>query len=171
MISLWHSTAMIKRILGMLFLGLVVMFGCSPGPVREQMDASLPETNAAPIDLNAALTQAKTEHKLVFMDFTGSDWCPPCMELHKAIFSQPEFQAYAQTNLVLLVVDFPSKFHLPPAAGATNDFLAGKFDVEGFPTLVALNGDGKEIWRHLGGIDGGPRELIANVQAAQSKAK
>jgi protein disulfide-isomerase len=161
---------MIKQFLGLSLLGLLIAFGCSQGTVREQMDASMPLTNSTTIDLNGAIARAKAENKLVFMDFTGSDWCPPCMELHEKIFSQPEFQSYAASNLVLLVVDFPSKFRLPAEVGATNDLLAKKFEVEGFPTLIALNGDGKEIWRDLGFIDGGPQELISTLNAAKSKA-
>src|SRR5882757_5440411 len=149
---------MIKKILGLSILGLIIAFGCSREPGRERAEASSPLTNSAPIDLNGAIARAKTENKLVFLDFTGSDWCPPCMALHKEIFSKPEFQAYAESNLVFLVVDFPKNFHLSADAGATNDFLAGKFNIEGYPTLVALDGEGKEVWRHLGFIDGGPKQ-------------
>ena len=56
-------------------------------------------------DLPKAQAQAKADHKVVFMDFTGSDWCPPCKALHKNILSTPEFEAYAKTNLVLVLVD------------------------------------------------------------------
>jgi protein disulfide-isomerase len=91
------------------------------------------------------------------------------MELHDKVFSRSEFQAYAESNLVFLVVDFPQKFHLPADAGATNELLAAKFNIEGFPTLVALDGDGKELWRHLGYIDGGLKELTDNLAAVRSK--
>jgi thiol-disulfide isomerase/thioredoxin len=128
-------------------------------------------TNSPPADLNGALAQAKAENKLVFLDFTGSDWCPPCIQLHKEIFSRPEFQAYAESNLVFLTIDFPEKFHLPPDTRATNQLLKTKFKLEGFPTLVALNGDGKEVWRHTGIVDGGLRELTAALNATKAKAK
>src|SRR5947209_4624292 len=58
-------------------------------------------------DLPKALGKAKAEKKLVLMDFTGSDWCPPCKALHKNVLSSKEFEGYAQTNLVLVLVDFP----------------------------------------------------------------
>ena len=93
------------------------------------------------------------------------------MQLHKEIFSQPPFQAYAASNLVFLTVDFPSKFHLSPDAAATNDLLSTQFKVEGFPTLIALDGDGKEIWRNLGYIDGGLKELANQLDAAKAKTK
>ena len=58
-------------------------------------------------DLPAAQAQAKKEGKKIVMDFTGSDWCPWCIKLHKEVFSTPEFTEYAKKNLVLVIVDFP----------------------------------------------------------------
>jgi len=60
---------------------------------------------------------------------------------------------------------------LPAEATATNEFLRGKFSVDGFPTLVALNGDGKEIWRRLGFLPGGLKRLNAELAAVESQAK
>ena len=162
---------MMKKTLGLAFLAILIAFGCSHGPMREKSDTSTPLKDAEPINLNNALAQAKAENKLVFMDFTGSDWCPPCIEMHDKIFSKPEFQAYANSNLVFLTVDFPFKYHLPDAVNATNDFLSEKFDVEGFPVFVALNGDGKEVWRSVGPVDGGPKELISMLNDAKLKTK
>ena len=162
---------MIKRVLGIFILALIIAFGCSRGPMREQTDTALPLTNSPPINLKLSIARAKAENKIVFMDFNGPDWCPPCIELHEKVFSQLEFQAYAESNLVFLSVDFPQKYRLPPDASATNDLLAAQFDVEGFPTLVALNGEGKEIWRHLAAFDGGIKELENELAAARAKAK
>jgi len=162
---------MTRKSFGILALGILIAFGCSREPQRENVSSSTPLKDAKPIDLNGALAQAKAGNKLVLMDFTGSDWCPPCIELHNTIFSKPEFQAYADSNLVFLTVDFPQQYHLPEAASATNDLLSQKFDVEGFPTLVALNGDGKEVWRHVGSIDGGAKELFGELDSAKIKAK
>jgi thioredoxin-related protein len=162
---------MIKKIFGISLLGFLILAGCMHAPMHERRDMSLPLTNSSAIDLNAALARARAENKVVLLDFTGSDWCPPCIELHKEIFSQPGFQSYAESNLVFLTVDFPSRFRLSPEANATNDFLSEKFDVEGFPTLVALNGDGKVIWQHLGFIEGGPGKFITTFETAKAKSK
>src|SRR5262245_55081600 len=58
-------------------------------------------------NFDKALAQAKTEKKMVLMDFTGSDWCPPCKKLAKDVFSQKEFADYAKDKLVLVELDFP----------------------------------------------------------------
>ena len=58
-------------------------------------------------DVPKAQAQAKSEKKLVMLDFTGSDWCGWCIKLHNEVFSKPEFSEYAKKNLVLVEVDFP----------------------------------------------------------------
>lgn len=114
-------------------------------------------------DLPEALAQAKVEKKLVLMDFTGSDWCPPCQLLDAKIFTKPAFAAYAKTNLVLVRVDFPNAQPQPEALKAANDALAKQFDVPGFPTLVALKPDGSVAWRKDGYLEGGPAALISQL--------
>src|SRR5438552_12616557 len=81
-------------------------------------------------DLPKAQAQAKAEKKLVLMDFTGSDWCPPCKALHKNVLTSPEFEAYAKTNLVLVVVDFPRSKSQSEELKKSNDELKDKFNIE-----------------------------------------
>jgi len=90
--------------------------------------------------------------------------------LHKEIFSQRQFADYAGSNLVFLTLDFPRKFHLSADAAATNQLLAAEFKIAGFPTLIALDGNGKEVWRHLGYLDGGLKKLSAELDGARPKA-
>src|SRR3954469_10978566 len=58
-------------------------------------------------DYAKALQMAKAQNKRVLLDFTGSDWCPPCIALRKRVFTSAEFRAYAQKNLILVELDFP----------------------------------------------------------------
>jgi protein disulfide-isomerase len=120
-------------------------------------------------DLPPALTQAAAEKKLVLLDFTGSDWCVWCKKLEADTLTQPGFAAYAATNLVLLQVDFPNSKPQTEDLKAANQALAKKFKVEGFPTLVVLKPDGTEVWRLTGYLAGGPKALIAQITAAQTK--
>lgn len=163
---------MIKRILGLSILALLILAGCAQRPVQEQVDLSLPLSNSPPIDLNAALLRAKSENKLVLLDFNGTDWCVPCIQLREEVFAQPEFQSYAGSNLVFLAVDFPLKYRLSNEANATNDFLAAKFRVSGFPTLVALDGHGNKLWQQVGFVSGdNPGKWIATLDLLKSKLK
>ena len=120
-------------------------------------------------DLPKALAQAKSEHKSVFMDFTGSDWCPACIEVHKKVLTTQLFEDYAKTNLVCVIVDFPNSKPQTDELKAANKALADKFHVEGFPTLILLNGDGKELNRELGYEGETPKDFIANLEKAKQK--
>lgn len=120
-------------------------------------------------DLPKALAQAKTENKLVLADFTGSDWCSWCKKLEKDTFSKPDFAAYAKTNLVLLRLDYPNNVPQSAELKAANIALAKRFKIEGYPTLIALKPDATVVWRVDGYLEGGPKALIAKIEAAKKK--
>src|SRR6516164_6830998 len=71
-------------------------------------------------DLPKAQAQAKSDNKLILMDFTGSDWCSWCIKLDQDTFSKPEFADYAQKNLVLVRLDFPQNKEQPDDLKAAN---------------------------------------------------
>jgi thioredoxin-related protein len=111
----------------------------------------------------ACLARGKAEKKLVLLDFTGSDWCEWCMRLNKEVFSTPEFKNYAKDNLVLMDVDFPQAKAQSNKIKAQNEMLQQRFQVQGFPTLVVLNSNGKPI-KELGYMEGGPKAFIAALK-------
>jgi protein disulfide-isomerase len=114
-------------------------------------------------DVPAAVTKAKAEKKLVMLDFTGSDWCGWCIKLNKEIFSQPEFVEYAQKNIVAVELDFPRKKEQTAELKKANKELQKKYEIKGYPTIVVLNGEGKEIGR-LGYMEGGPKAFIKELE-------
>jgi protein disulfide-isomerase len=120
-------------------------------------------------DLPKAQAVAKTGDKLVLMDFTGSDWCGWCMKLDRETFSRPEFADYANKNLVLVQLDFPSKKPQSAELKKANAALAAKYHIEGYPTLIALKSDGTVVWKQVGYLKGGPAALIAKLDEAKQK--
>ena len=118
-------------------------------------------------DYKAALELAAKENRPVLLDFTGSDWCGWCVRLDKETFSQPEFKTFAEKNLVLVELDFPNNKPQSDEVKKQNKALQEKYGVQGFPTLVLLNSAGKEIARNPGYLPGGPKGLIAWVEAAK----
>jgi protein disulfide-isomerase len=112
-----------------------------------------------------ALVTAKAENKRVLLDFTGSDWCGPCIALKKRVFSDPAFAEYAARNLVLVEVDFPNKKTLPDAVKQQNQRLSRQFGIEdkGFPTIVVLGPDGKTLGELSGYRGEGAAEFIAKL--------
>jgi protein disulfide-isomerase len=120
-------------------------------------------------DVPKAEAKAKTEHKLVMMDFTGSDWCGWCIKLHKEVFSQPEFSDYAAKNLVLVEVDFPRKKEQSDDLKKANQSLQKKYSIEGYPTIIVLDGQGKKVGQ-LGYMPGGPKAFIAELEKLKKQS-
>lgn len=114
-------------------------------------------------DPKKALEEAKRSRKLVLMDFTGSDWCSWCMKLDKEVFSQAKFKDYAKNKLVLVEVDFPRRKPLPKPKQEKNEELAKQYQIQGFPSVVVLNSEGKEVGR-LGYQPGGAEAFIAELE-------
>ena len=113
-------------------------------------------------DIKQAKEQAASAKKLILVDFTGSDWCGWCIKLDREVFSKPEFKEYADKNLVLLEVDFPKRKELSATQKAHNVGLAEQYGVQGFPTIIVLNGEGKKVGE-LGYMPGGPSAFLAEL--------
>ncbi len=116
-----------------------------------------------------AMAQAKAENKLVLADFTGSDWCGWCKKLDADTFSKAEFAEYAKKNLILVQLDYPNQKPQSDELKAANAVLQKRFKVDGFPTLILLKPDATVLWRVDGYLEGGPKVLIAALEAAKNK--
>jgi thiol-disulfide isomerase/thioredoxin len=114
-------------------------------------------------DLPAALNRARSENKLVLLDFTGSDWCGWCKKFDKDVLSTDKFAGYAKTKLVLVTLDFPSHIKQDAALKQSNQKIKERFGVKGFPTFVLLNSAGKELGRQVGYLRGGPDAFITKL--------
>jgi thioredoxin-related protein len=132
-------------------------------------------STSAPVwltDFNKAKTQADTSEKYILLNFSGSDWCGPCIRLHKEVFESETFMSYAQKNLVLVNADFPRlrKNQLSKEQQKLNNALADQYNPQGhFPFTVLVDSKGKveKTW------DGYPNETpdkflsdINNVRVA-----
>jgi protein disulfide-isomerase len=119
-------------------------------------------------DLPTAQAQAKAQKKIVLMDFTGSDWCHWCVKFREEVLDTKEFQDYASTNVVAVEVDFPNKKEQSDDLKKANAALKDKYHISGFPTLLVLDEDGKEIGRQVGYEEGGPAAFIAKLEKFKS---
>src|SRR5258708_30737817 len=96
---------------------------------------------------------AKKEHRHILLNFSGSDWCGPCILLRKEILDQPAFMQMADSLLVLVNADFPrnKKNQLSADQQRLNDALADQYNSQGqFPLTLLLNADGKVLKRWEG---------------------
>jgi thioredoxin-related protein len=113
-------------------------------------------------DFDAAKAKAKAEKKLLLVDFTGSDWCGWCIKLKDEVFDKEAFRNEAPKRFVLVVVDFPHEKELPKKLKAQNEKLGDEFKVQGFPTVLMLDADGKLIGR-TGYRPDGPKEYVKHL--------
>lgn len=100
----------------------------------------------------------------MLLDFTGSDWCEWCIRMDKEVLRTKAFQDYASANLILLEVDFPNSGSQTPTLRTQNENLSSRYGVDGFPTFIVLDKDGKEIGRRSGYLEGGPQAFITMIE-------
>ncbi len=117
------------------------------------------------------LTEAKQlalkEHKYILLNFSGSDWCGPCIRLHKEIFGDPAFQQFADANLVMVNADFPrnKKNQLPKEQQALNDDMAETYNKQGeFPYTLLLDSNGKVLKEWDGYPKGDVSSFIEDIK-------
>jgi protein disulfide-isomerase len=115
-------------------------------------------------DYKRAQEEAKASHKLLLLNFTGSDWCGWCIKFDKEVLSQSPFKDYARSNLVLVELDFPRAKSQSPELRKQNRDLAQQYEVVGFPTVVVLNSDGQKLWQYDGYFPGGAEAFVAELQ-------
>lgn len=79
------------------------------------------------------------------------------------MFESKEFAAFASKSLVLVEVDFPMKKKQSMEVKRRNAELEQLYKVEGYPQLVILDSEGKELGQ-IDGYDGkGPKGLIEKI--------
>jgi protein disulfide-isomerase len=110
-------------------------------------------------DFAAAKAAAKKEQKPILANFTGSDWCPHCVNLKNEVFSTPEFAEWAAKKVVLLELDFPRTTPQGAELKRQNEELARRFEIQGYPTVVVLDAEGNKLGQ-LGYAKGGPAAWI-----------
>jgi len=106
-------------------------------------------TQMALNSLGGKLQQAKEEKKLVYLLFTGSDWCPPCISLEQKVFQGQRWKD-ATSNMLTHICDFPITKQLSDEKKRENKRLAQTYNVSDYPTAIILNGEGKELRRSVG---------------------
>jgi thioredoxin-related protein len=115
-------------------------------------------------NLETALQQAKKENKAVLVNFTGSDWCIWCKRLSSEVFQQKEFKKYADESLVLVMLDFPKDKPQTPETQSYNRDLAQKYGIQGFPTILIFNSQGKMV-AQTGYQPGGPEKYVEHIKS------
>jgi thioredoxin-related protein len=117
---------------------------------------------------------ARNQHKIILLNFSGSDWCGPCIQMHKQIFESPVFKQMADTTLVLVNVDFPRKKsnQLPTELQESNNAIAEQYNPKGnFPYTLLLSADGKVLREWNGYTKTTPEVFTLQVKIITDKFK
>ena len=117
------------------------------------------------------LTQKEENPKKIFID-VYTDWCGWCKKLQREVFFTPEFQKWANENVVLMELDFPRRTPVTPELKKQNGELQQMFGVRGYPTIwfvnPSLNAETNEVnfgkIGKTGYVAGGPTGWIGAAQ-------
>lgn len=115
-------------------------------------------------NLEDALAEAEISQLPIFIDFTGSDWCGWCFKLEEEVFSKQDFINYVSENLIMVKLDYPKRIEQTFETKQYNNEIASKFGIRGFPTILLLDENGKEISR-TGYQPGGAMNYISHIKS------
>ncbi|HXR48188.1 MAG TPA: thioredoxin fold domain-containing protein [Candidatus Limnocylindrales bacterium] len=152
---------------------VVIYAPAAPAPSGESRPRPSAITHTSDLnwstDFSQTLAQARTDGKMVLLDFTGSDWCPWCIKFDHEVLETDQFATYAQNHLELVLVDFPRTKPQDDALKQANRALADRYHVTGYPTYVLVDYAGNELGRQVGYAAGGPRAFIAELEKFSSR--
>ena len=97
-------------------------------------------------NLKKAVEKAKSENKLVFVNFVA-EGLAPSVQFARQIGESQELAQYFESRFVSVLVDI-----------SKDQQVARQFQIHGLPTLLFLDSRGKEIKRLLGGVT--PEHII-----------
>jgi thioredoxin-related protein len=152
-----------KRLFGAVGLGLIAM--AAPSAAKA----------AWMTDFEAAKELARREDKNLLLYFTGTDWCAWCIQLKREVFDQAAFKAYGAEHFVLVELDFPRRKKLDPKLAKQNQSLAESMAVNGYPTVMLCDPDGRPFARtgyRPGGVDSylGHLEVLRRIRHRRDRA-
>ncbi|MEO1236813.1 MAG: thioredoxin family protein [Planctomycetota bacterium] len=113
-------------------------------------------------DFESAKATAAAEGKDLLMDFTGSDWCPPCKALKSEVFETEAFKSTIPDGFVLVELDFPNNVPQTPEVVAQNQRLQAEYGIRGYPTVVLADAEGRP-YGFTGYRPGGPEPYLAHI--------
>lgn len=122
-------------------------------------------------DFNETQKEAKKTHKLIVINFSGSDWCGPCIRTRKEILETKTFEDYASGHLLLVRADFPrqKKNKLPDDQVKRNEALADKYNPDGeFPLTLLVDENGKVLKKWDGFPNVSPEKFVSQITDASN---
>lgn len=153
----------------LLLLIALYTLGFSVAIVRSAIadnDVSLPWLE----QYDAAAAASKSTGKPILAFFTGSDWCEWCAKLDQQVFETETFKSWADEHVVLLKIDFPRTKKQSDDLKKQNMRLKDKYDVQGLPSVLFLDAEGK-VLASTGYKPGGADKWIEHADHLLNKSK
>ncbi len=136
----------------------------APGVGPAGLGVENPQDDNWETDIDVAIAAAKLDGKHLLLDFTGSDWCPPCIRLEDEVLSQAAFLTEAKKSFHLVKLDFPQNQALVPVKlMEKNQQWMKVLGVDGFPTIVLMDNQARPFG-FIGYTAGGPPAFLELMQ-------
>lgn len=121
-------------------------------------------------DFEQGLAAAKAEGRCVLVEFTGSDWCPPCMYVRRKVLPSPEFKSFTEKyRPVLVELDFPrGKGKVAPEVRELREQISQRYGVDAYPTMLVLDARGYP-YAKVEGAGMSVEEYMADLQEAMER--
>ena len=123
-------------------------------------------------DFEQGMATAAAENRTALVEFTGTDWCHYCIMLRKNVFPTQEFADFVKKhNLVLVELDFPrAADKITPEQRAKNEKVGQHYNVQGYPTVIVMDGYKQPYSQVVGGAANTAAYLARLQKALDIKA-
>lgn len=140
------------RLLAAALISLLPMAACSPTDESAEGNRSSGAGVAfVSGTFDEALARARSEKRLLLVD-VYTDWCGWCKKLDREVFGDPRV-AEASRGLVAVRIN----------AEKEGEKVAQRYDVQGYPTVLFVDGSGGVVKRIDGYVDAA--EMLQTIKA------
>ena len=133
---------MTRRLISKAFIIVVVIFSGSGSLAAQTTKLEfIPITTQEQWD--SVLEVSKATGKPVFLGAHAS-WCGYCKKLFRVVYADTVLAGYFNTNYINISIDVDQEF---------GKFIAGRYGVRAYPTLLFLNSNGEMLNRINGYVE------------------
>ncbi len=137
----------------------------SPLPERDYSSIEFVGWNRHPGD---AMKEARSQGRPLLILFTALSWSENARKLGDEVFLSRTFNDLARDQFVLAFLDYPQSLNDAPRS---MQMMKERYRIKGYPTIVLLDHDGKELWRRSGYVPGKAQDYFGELEAAMNRLK